>query len=125
MSTHDGHTLLFVYGTLKRGCSNHREIAGQEFVGEARTTPGFGLVDLGGYPAIVPRPENRDGVAGEVWSVDPAALARLDHFEGVHEGLYRRATVMLQPPFADREIEAYFSVRPVEGLREVGSRWIE
>ena len=26
-------TLLFVYGTLKRGCCNHAHLAGQRFVG--------------------------------------------------------------------------------------------
>ena len=33
-------TLLFVYGTLKRGCRNHANLVGQRFVGEARTVPG-------------------------------------------------------------------------------------
>ena len=100
-------TLLFVYGTLKRGCSNHHYLAGQTFVGDARTPPGFALYDLGGYPGIAVKPDDCDGVVGEVWSVDDAALERLDHFEGVHEGLYRREPVRLRPPFADQSIQAY------------------
>ena len=54
-------------------------------VGLARTQPGLRLYDLGGYPGIVAQAEDRDGVVGEVWSVDDAALKRLDEFEGVHE----------------------------------------
>src|SRR5262245_42620861 len=108
-------TLLFVYGTLKRGCKNHHHLAGQVFVGAARTPPGFRLYDLGGYPAIGANSDDREGVLGEVWSVDARALQVLDHFEGVHDGLYRRGPVSLLPPFADRKVEAYFSVLPVAG----------
>ena len=119
------NTLLFVYGTLKRACSNHGQMAGQAFIGPARTVPGYTLYDLGGYPAIVEDASDRAGVVGEVWSIDRAALERLDRFEGVHEGLYRRAPIALQPPFADRAIEAYVSVLPVTGRPHVGSEWIE
>ena len=118
-------TLLFVYGTLKRGCSNHAQLADQRFVGEARTAPGFQLYDLGGYPAIVPDPEDRAGVTGEIWSVDDDALHRLDLFEGVHEGLYRRERIALQPPFADLAVEAYVSPLSIAGRRKVGATWIE
>jgi gamma-glutamylcyclotransferase (GGCT)/AIG2-like uncharacterized protein YtfP len=119
------NTLLFVYGTLKRGCSNHGQMTGQTFVGTARTIPGYTLYDLGSYPAIVTDSADRNGVVGEVWSVDEAALQRLDHFEGVHEGLYRREPIPLQSPYADRAIDAYISVLPVSGKPHVGSEWIE
>jgi len=36
-------TRIFVYGTLKRGGRNHHFMAGQQFVGEARTAPGYTL----------------------------------------------------------------------------------
>lgn len=119
------NTLLFVYGTLKRGCSNHRQLEGQSFVGLARTPPGYRLYDLGGYPAIVAEPADRAGVVGEVWSVTPEALEQLDHFEGVHEGLYRREPIPLLPPFDRQSIDAYVSALPIVGRRDVGSEWIE
>lgn len=119
------NTLLFVYGTLKRGCSNHRHLADQTFVGPARTSSGFRLHDLGGYPGIVARPDDTDGVVGEVWSVDPGALRRLDEFEGVHEGLYRREPIPLLPPFAGQSVDAYISVLPAAGRPDVGSEWTE
>lgn len=115
--------LLFVYGTLQRGRVNHGQLAGQRFVGPARTLPGFRLHDLGGYPGLVPHPAAPTGVSGEVWAVDAAALVRLDAFEGVGEGLYRRGPVALQSPYAGEAVEAYFPVADVAGRPVVGDTW--
>jgi len=82
--------LIFVYGTLKRGCRNHHFLAGQKFVGEARTAPGFRLYDLGGHPGMVAQSDDTEGVTGEIWEVDASALGRLDALEGLAEGMYRR-----------------------------------
>jgi gamma-glutamylaminecyclotransferase len=118
-------TRLFVYGTLKRGCSNHRHLAGQTFLGLARTPPGFRLYDLGGYPSLVAQSDDDMGVIGEVWLVDDNTLEELDRFEGVHEGLYRREPLPLLAPFANEKIDAYVSTLPVSGRVDVGSEWIE
>lgn len=119
------NSLLFVYGTLKRGCRNHHHLAGQKFVGAARTAPGYVLVDLEGYPGIAASPGDRAGVAGEVWSIDADARQRLDVFEGVPQGLYRREPVPLQPPFDGQRIDAYVPVLPPTGRHEVGPEWTE
>src|SRR5262245_45309661 len=118
-------TLLFVYGTLKRGCCNHHHLAGQTFVGLGRTPAGYRLYDLGGYPGIVAQPDDSTGVFGEVWSVEDESLRQLDHFEGVHEGLYRREALPLMPPFDGQKIYAYVPTVPASGGREVGSEWTE
>lgn len=117
--------LLFVYGTLKRGCRNHHHLAGQTFVGAARTAPGFRLFDLTGFPGLVSEEGAGDGVWGEVWSVDPRHLQELDEFEGVAEGIYRRVPIPLQPPFAAQNVEAYLYARAVAGRRDLGSTWVE
>jgi len=117
--------LLFVYGTLKRGCSNHRQMGGLTFVGAARTQPGFRLYDVGGFPGLVAAPDDRDGVHGEVWSVDAAGLARLDRFEGVAEGLYRREAVPMAAPFAAEAVDAYVFGSGVAGRAVIGSEWRE
>lgn len=117
--------LVFVYGTLKRGCSNHHYLTGQKFVGETRTVPGFRLYSLGGFPGMVPQPDDQTGVVGEVWSVDAPALVRLDGLEGLSEGMYRRERVPLLAPFADRKVEAYIYARNLEGRRDIGSEWKE
>ena len=118
--------LVFVYGTLKRGGSNHGHLADQSFRGEARTIPGFQLVDLGEYPGLLPYPNDQDGVTGEVWWVDNAALARLDEFEGINEGLYRREPIPLQPPFAAETVHTYFYAWSTTGRPYIpGGTWIE
>lgn len=116
--------LLFVYGTLKRGGSNHRQLAGEIFVGEAHTVAGYRLFALDGYPGMVALAGDREGVVGEVWSVKPDALTRLDRFEGVDQGLYRRESVPLLPPFAGRTVHAYLYPHSVAGRAELGSVWI-
>jgi gamma-glutamylaminecyclotransferase len=114
---------LFVYGTLKRGGANHGQMTGQRFIAEARTIPGYRLFDVGGFPGLVVWPEDRAGVTGEIWLVSPAVLLRLDRFEGVSEGLYRRGTVALIAPHEGELIEGYVYARSVTGLRPVGDTW--
>ena len=118
-------TLLFVYGTLKRGCSNHHFLAEQKFVGAVCTAPGFRLYNLGGYPGMVARPDDRDGVTGEIWAVDTAALRRLDGLEGLDTGLYRREAVPMLAPFAGQRIESYLYNRSVKNRRDLGGTWRE
>lgn len=114
---------LFVYGTLKRGCSNHGQISDQQFVREARTVPGYLLFDVGGFPGLVAWPDDQEGVTGEIWLVDDRALARLDRFEGVSEGLYRREAIALALSSGPDPVEGYVYARSTEGLRAVGTSW--
>lgn len=116
---------LFVYGTLKRGCKNHHLIAGESFVGEARTSPGFRLYHLGDFPGMVADDGDTEGVTGEVWAVDELQLARLDAFEGVAEGLYRREPVPLMTPFETGTVYSYLYARSVDGCRTLGPTWAE
>ena len=116
---------IFVYGSLKRGHRNHAFLQGQSFLGTAHTVAGFRLFDLGDYPGMVAWPEDKTGVAGEVWAVNAACLVQLDQLEGTAEGLYRRAPVPLLAPFAGQTVETYFYLHPIDGRRDAGSVWIE
>ena len=116
-------TRVFVYGTLKRGCSNHHHLAGQKFLGEARTAPGFTLFSLGDYPGMVRSANPGDQVVGEVWKVDAACLAALDKLEGVADGLYERVPLQLAPPFADQPVETYLYLRDLDGRSAIGAEW--
>jgi gamma-glutamylcyclotransferase (GGCT)/AIG2-like uncharacterized protein YtfP len=88
---------IFVYGTLKRGESNHRLLDGASFV-DVGYVRGCILFDLGGCPAMMPG-GSRSGDAshsakGEIYEVSdedlPDMLRRLDTLES--EGsLYVRA----------------------------------
>lgn len=116
-------TRIFVYGTLKKGCKNHPHLADQTYVGDARTAPGYRLHDLGDYPGMV---AGGDSVTGEVWSVDAASLARLDAFEGVDEGLYRREPVKLLPPFDRETVWTYLYARDPAGRPAIAAdTWTE
>ena len=119
-------TTLFVYGTLKRGGSNHHFLADQRFLSIARTVPGFTLYSLSAYPGLVPSPDDRAGVTGELWSIDDACLVRLDELEGTAEGLYRRAPITLAEPApvaSFTPVETYFYLRPLVGHPALGSTW--
>lgn len=122
-------TILFVYGTLKRGGANHGWMNGQRFLGPARTAPGVTLYSLGEYPGLAADPADREGVTGELWAVDAAALDRLDRFEGLPEGLYVREPARLVeypaelPPEDAARAELYRYLRKVDPGARIGATW--
>lgn len=84
---------VFVYGTLKRGQSNHHALGGADFLGRARLH-GAAVHDLGRYPMAVLTPGRPGVIHGELYQVDAASLARLDQLEG-YPHLYDRQRVCL------------------------------
>lgn len=117
--------LVFVYGTLQRGRSLHGHLAGQRFVGVARTEPEYRLYRIDWYPGLVATRPGQDGVAihGEVWDVDEVALRVLDEVEEVDSGLYERRSVLLQEPFDQTDVVAYFYPGDIDGCSDNGDRW--
>ena len=81
--------LLAVYGTLKRGKSNHRVIErGCVYHGTTWVT-GWTMYDLGAYPAIVP--DTEDGaISVELFGVPD--LVATDRLEG-YPGYYNRKQI--------------------------------
>ena len=115
---------VFVYGTLKRGGSNHSFMEGQVFLGETRTVPGYRLYEVADYPGMVHEKADQRGVLGEVWAVDVHTLAQLDELEGIDEKLYRRETVALLAPFAEQTVQTYIYLRNIRGRRPlVDGNW--
>ena len=86
-------TQVFVYGTLLKGESNHDLLRRGKFLGATKTQPEFTMIDLGAFPAIFE--QGKTAVAGEVYEVDLATVAKLDRLEGVPD-LYTRKSVELQ-----------------------------
>ena len=117
-------TRLFIYGTLKRGGSNHHYMHGQQFVDVARTVPAYRLHDMGGFPGMVPD-DNGTGLSieGEVWDVSDECRAQLDVLEAVDEGEYLYEGVPLLPPFDQEQIMGYRYARPVTGCPDIGTQW--
>jgi gamma-glutamylaminecyclotransferase len=110
---------VFVYGSLRRGLHNHRLLSGARFDGEAITSPGFRLYDLGSFPGMVA--EGSERVRGEAFCVDTATLEALDRFES-HPRFYRRTAIRLGD---GAEVETYLlTPEQVEGRRMVhGGDW--
>ncbi len=75
--------LIFVYGTLRRGGSNHFRMAGAEFISAGTIMGRMYRVDW--YPGLV-LDDAGDEISGEVYSVDADLLVALDSFEGLSAG---------------------------------------
>ena len=75
--------IIFVYGTLRRGGSDHFRMAAAKFVSEA--TVSGRLYRVHWYPGLV-LDEAGDEIHGDVYAVTKDALAILDVFEGLCPG---------------------------------------
>lgn len=89
-----GMIRVLVYGTLKKGHSNHvlLEEAKAVFLGFESVTGGYQMWDLGAIPAVVPSETGERKIRGELWAMNPEGLAALDLLEG-HPHLYKRSKV--------------------------------
>ena len=117
-------TRLFIYGTLKRGCSNHRWIKDQDFICEACTEPKFRLFNLGGYPGMI-SDDNGMSIEGEVWQVSGECLKDLDVLEDVEGGEYALEFIQLLPPNNMEPILSYLYKRPIVDRPLAGTSWKE
>jgi molybdenum cofactor guanylyltransferase len=87
----DLSTIIFVYGTLLAGESNHGLLANAEFLGADRLRNAQ-LYDLGEYPMMLP---GAGVVTGEVYRVTADTLAALDIVEE-HPEIYFRGQIILE-----------------------------
>jgi gamma-glutamylcyclotransferase (GGCT)/AIG2-like uncharacterized protein YtfP len=85
--------LLFVYGTLKRGEKNHRQLVAHQvrFLGEGRIRGRLFRIKGASFPGAA-RTASRRYVRGELYELasPDKALKKLDKFEGTDEGLFVR-----------------------------------
>jgi gamma-glutamylaminecyclotransferase len=116
-------TVIFVYGTLKRGDCRAHLLAREQYLGPARTEPRYRLVHCGEYPGLIDVPTDGRSIIGELYAVSAECLARLDLEEGVADGLYARRPVRLGNPHPQRLAEAYFYLLPVDGMSDLGEEW--
>jgi gamma-glutamylcyclotransferase (GGCT)/AIG2-like uncharacterized protein YtfP len=110
---------LFVYGTLKRGGRGHELLAGQEYLGEARTAPRYRLVQGPWYPCLI---DDASGYAveGELWSIDDTTLSQLDAYEGAAD-LFERGALEVEG--ATIPVVAYFFRGITTGMPDCGPCW--
>lgn len=92
---------VFVYGTLRKGGSNHRLMESADFCNTTRI-PGYEMWSLGPFPAVVPVsgiPADPPYIVAELYRVDAALLARLDLLEDYYgpdhpRNLYERKWII-------------------------------
>lgn len=120
---------FFVYGTLKRGQSNHQLIAPAVLTAVPATIRGR-LYDVGPFPALGPGDDVVHGELMTVASADlPRLLATLDDLEGYEPAdpagsMYRRRIVAATVAGRELAAFAYFYNRPPVGLRHLpGGTW--
>ena len=83
----EASNLIFVYGTLKKGCVNHHFLAGAEFLGPGVTKEKYALY-VGEYPCVI-KSEKISNIYGEIYKIGPVMLGRIDFLEG-HPLEYQR-----------------------------------
>jgi gamma-glutamylcyclotransferase (GGCT)/AIG2-like uncharacterized protein YtfP len=83
-------TLVFVYGTLRKGEHNAHVLGDSAYCGKSSTAPDYILLHLGGFPAIVPAPAGAGvSIVGEVYECDAQTMRDLDRLEGCPSFYYR------------------------------------
>ena len=122
----EGSSLVFVYGTLKRGFPLHQSLLGAEFLATAKTVPAYFLVDCYDYPGLRHASDSQSGqaIVGEVFRVNSETLQQLDEVECVSEDLYQRDLIQLAAPFESERIWAWFYVSDQFDQRIVGECWV-
>ncbi len=91
-------SLLFVYGSLKEGFPNFHVNGGRRVPGRFRTVHPHPLYLADGVlPCLLPAAGQGHRVAGQLFEVGAAELARMDRLEKVGEpGGYERVTIEVE-----------------------------
>ena len=82
--------VVFVYGTLRRGGSNHFRMANSLFVAQGKVRGRLYRIDW--YPGFV-ADENAGPVVGEFFMANAETIAALDEFEGSE---YRKVKIAVE-----------------------------
>src|SRR5262245_4274314 len=108
--------MLFVYDSWMSGQTDAARLKGARAIGPAVTEPRYDLVDLGTQVALVA--SGTTAVRGEVYALEPAALAAIDIEKG-HPLRYRRIRIQLE---GGQQAEAYtLDADQVRGKRKIHS----
>ncbi|MDW7731893.1 MAG: gamma-glutamylcyclotransferase family protein [Methanolobus sp.] len=95
---------IFVYGSLKKGFSNHHRMERSEFICSTRTLEEFAMADLNMFPGVI-RDKKISCIHGEVYDLNTNTLRQIDMYEGEW---YSREDVELEAGFT---AQMYFLVK--------------
>jgi len=77
-----------VYGTLRKGCANHRYLEDAKYIETGRLS-GWNMYSNGSYPYVA---KSSGSITVEIYEIDEETLARIDGLEG-YPGHYERMRV--------------------------------
>ena len=86
--------LIFVYGTLRNGHSNHHLLKEAYCHGIGGTEASYAMYLISGYPYVTSS-EARYPIIGELYAVDDDTLQTLDRMEGHPRYYERRETAVM------------------------------
>jgi gamma-glutamylcyclotransferase (GGCT)/AIG2-like uncharacterized protein YtfP len=81
----------FAYGTNMDAAGMRQRCPGATLIGTERLAGYRFVIARAGYAGLVPDPAS--DVLGVLWSLTPDDVLGLDAYEGIAEGLYRKATM--------------------------------
>ena len=112
-------TVLFVYGTLRRGLRLHHHLQGAVYLGDARIAGS--LYDIGTYPGLLVNP-SPGWVSGELFKVDEEMIQSLDAVEEYNpeeperSEYLRRVVTVWTPTGVPMKAVTYIFNRDVQGF---------
>jgi gamma-glutamylaminecyclotransferase len=112
-------SVIFFYGTLKRGFGRNVILEDQKFLRDAKTAPKYMLYDLGAFPAMVKDDDMGVSVEGELWEVDEECLSYLCKIEG-SPSFYKLESVTLDN---NEIVQSFLFQRPVNEYNRMGACW--
>lgn len=114
------HSLVAVYGSLKKGYGNHDLIAHSECLGTFKTEPEFTMYSLGGFPAIIK--EGKTSITYELYKVDSQTQHRLNRLEGFIEKDHPQNfynTLTINTPHGEALIYTFGNLRDIAHCPQV------
>ena len=112
-------TLVAVYGTLKRGGSNHRLLAGSKMVLQGTTCNKYRMVATG-VPFVLPYNSEGHNIDIETYALDDGTLEQVDRLEG-HPNWYKREVVCVKDK-DDKKLHAHLYINA--GANDTGE-WLQ
>lgn len=110
--------LIAVYGSLRKGLSNHKVIENTKYIGQYETKPIYNMYSLNAFPGITEG--GNTSIVMEVYRVNKEELQRVDNLEGYDSSsndndFYKR--VVIKTPYG--AAFTYLFEGDVEGLSKV------
>jgi gamma-glutamylcyclotransferase (GGCT)/AIG2-like uncharacterized protein YtfP len=111
--------LIFVYGTLKKGFSNHRLLEKDKFISEAETIDKYAMY-VHGIP-YVNYDEPISEITGEIYQVSKMSLLMIDLLEGHPSWYYRKKIYVETDEGKVYKAWMYFNEQKTNDLVESGT----